>query len=55
MEMASAEAVFWGGGYRFNIKPHLYPFKRDDKSGKIMDQLYAGKIFGTDGAIQTAM
>ena len=24
MEMASAEAVFWGGGYRFNIRPHMY-------------------------------
>ena len=54
MEMASAEAVFWGGGYRFNIKPHMYPFKRN-ASGKIMDALYAGKIFGQQGAIQTAM
>ena len=55
MEMASAEAVFWGGGYRFNIRPHMYPFKRGGTDGKIMDALYAGKIFGQDGAIQTAM
>ena len=55
MEMASAEAVFWGGGYRFNIRPHMYPFKRGGADGKIMDQLYAGKIFGSNGAIQTAM
>jgi hypothetical protein len=55
MEMASAEAVFWGGGYRFNIRPHMYPFKRDDKSGEIMDALYAGKIFGNDGAIANAL
>ena len=51
MEIASPEASFWGGGYRFMIKPHMYPFKRDDMSGSIMDALYAGKIFGNDGAI----
>lgn len=51
MEIASPEAVFWGGGYRFMIKPHMYPFHRGAKSGEIMDDLYAGRIFGSNGAI----
>ena len=55
LEVASADAVFWGGGYRFEIHPSLYPFKRDDISGTIMDRLYAGKIFGDDGAIKELM
>lgn len=51
MEMASADAVFWGGGYRFNIKPHMYPFKNTAFKNRIMDDLYAGRIFGKDGAL----
>lgn len=51
MEIASADAVFWGGGYRFNIKPHMYPFKRGTGTGSMMDALYAGNIFGKNGAI----
>lgn len=51
MEIASPDAVFWGGGYRFMIKPHLYPFKRGAGSNTIMEDLYAGRIFGTNGAI----
>ena len=51
LEIASPEASFWGGGYHFMIHPHMYPFKRDDMSGSIMDKLYEGKIFGMDGAI----
>lgn len=55
MEIASPEAVFWGGGYRFMIKPHLYPFKNTKTKNNIMDALYAGKIFGNDGAIANAL
>lgn len=51
MEMASTDAVFWGGGYRFNIKPHLYPFKNTAFKNRIMDDLYAGRIFGKNGAL----
>ena len=51
MEIASPEAVFWGGGYRFNIKPHVYPFKRSKGSNRVMDDLYQGRIFGSNGAI----
>lgn len=51
LELASPEAVFWGGGYRFMIHPHMYPFKRESISGSVMDALFAGKIFGTEGAI----
>jgi hypothetical protein len=55
LEVASADAVFWGGGYRFEIHPSVYPFKRDDLSGTVMDSLYAGKIFGDKGAIANMM
>lgn len=58
MEIASPQAVFWGGGYRFEIKPHLYPFKRTDNflsGGSVMDALYQGKIFGSKGAIAAAL
>ena len=51
LEIASVDAMFWGGGYRFMIKPHSYPFKNTPFSNKIMDDLYAGRIFGKDGAL----
>lgn len=51
MEIASPEASFWGGGYRFMIKPSLYPFKRDNDTNTMMEDLYAGRIFGINGAI----
>lgn len=51
MEIASPDAVWWGGGYRFMIEPHMYPFKREDFTNTMMEDLYAGKIFGKDGAI----
>ena len=55
MELASPEAVFWGGGYRFMIHPRVYPFKNTNTKNNIMDALYAGKIFGNDGAIANAL
>lgn len=55
MEIASPEAVFWGGGYRFMIHPRVYPFKNTNTKNNIMDALYAGKIFGNDGAIANAL
>ena len=51
MEMASADAMFWGGGYRFNIHPQVYPFKNNAFKNRIMDDLYAGRIFGKNGAL----
>ncbi len=51
MEIASVDAAFWGGGYRFNIKPSLYPFKNTAFKNTIMDDLYAGRIFGKNGAL----
>lgn len=51
MEIASPEAIFWGGGYRFMIEPSLYPFKRGAGTNSMMMDLYNGKIFGSDGAI----
>lgn len=51
MEIASPDAVWWGGGYRFMIEPKLYPFKREGITNTMMQDLYAGKIFGNNGAI----
>lgn len=51
LEIGSVEAMFWGGGYRFNIQPQLYPFKNTAFKNRIMDDLYAGRIFGKDGAL----
>ena len=55
MEMASPEAVFWGGGYKFMIHPHMYPFKNTALKNNVMASLYAGKIFGKDGAISNML
>lgn len=51
MEIASPDAAFWGGGYKWMIKPHMYPFKNNRFKNDIMDALYKGKIFGSDGAL----
>lgn len=51
MEIASVDAVFWGGGYRFMVKPELYPFKNTKFKNTIMDDLYSGRIFGKNGAL----
>lgn len=51
LEIGAVDAMFWGGGYRFNIKPQLYPFKNNAFKNRIMDDLYAGRIFGKDGAL----
>lgn len=51
MEIASVDAAWWGGGYKWMIEPHMYPFKNNDFKNSIMDALYAGKIFGNDGAL----
>ena len=51
MEIASADAAFWGGGYKWMIHPQLYPFKNTKFKNSVMDKLYSGKIFGKDGAL----
>lgn len=51
MELASVDALFWGGGYRFMIHPQMYPFKGSGLTNTIMDDLYKGRIFGKDGAL----
>lgn len=51
LEIASVDAMFWGGGYKFNIHPQMYPFKNTAFKNRIMDDLYAGRIFGRDGAL----
>lgn len=51
--IGSANAVFWGGGYRFMIKPSLDPFTDQYGRKNSLEQLYKGKIFGDDGGIAT--
>ena len=51
MEIASPDAAFWGGGYKWMIHPQMYPFKNNKFKNDVMDALYKGKIFGSDGAL----
>ena len=37
------------------ITPHMYPFGNGVGKNSVMDQMYAGKIFGKDGAIATML
>lgn len=49
--IGSANAVFWGGGYRFKITPYLDPWGGNFGRKNALEQLYKGKIFGKDGGI----
>lgn len=49
--MGSVNAMFWGGGHRFMVKPNSYPWNIDKKTKGFMQRLHDGKIFGKDGAI----
>ena len=55
MEMVSADAVFWGGGHRFNIQPKLYPYHDGGFRDSFMKKLFDGKIFGNGGAIDAVL
>jgi hypothetical protein len=55
MEMVSPTAIFWGGGHRFMIQPHMYPFHDGGWRDNFMKKLYDGKIFGDNGAIATVL
>lgn len=55
MEMVSPTAIFWGGGHRFMIQPHMYPFHDGKWRDNFMKKLYDGKIFGDNGAIATVL
>lgn len=52
MEMVSPTAVFWGGGHRFMMTPHFYPFHDGSWRDNFMKKLYDGKIFGHGGAME---
>lgn len=51
MEMVSPTAVFWGGGHRFMITPHTYPFHDGGWRGNFMEAIYNGKFLGNNGAL----
>lgn len=55
LEMVSPDAVFWGGGHKFLIKPSVYPFHDGGWRDSFMKKLYQGKIFGKDGAMSTLL
>lgn len=55
MEMVSPTAVFWGGGFRFMVHPHAYPYHDGGWRDNFMKKIYDGKFLGNDGAIATAL
>lgn len=55
LEMVSPDAVFWGGGHRFQIKPSVYPFHDGGWRDSFMKKLYDGNIFGPKGALSTIL
>ena len=55
MEMVSADALFWGGGHRFNIRPKLYPYHDGGMRDSFMKKLFDGKLFGSGGVIDSAL
>ena len=55
LEMASPHAVFWGGGYKFMVKPQLYPFHDGGWRDSFMAKIYDGNILGDEGAIATVV
>ena len=52
--MCSATAVFWGGGHRFKVTPHAYPWTSSMSPGLAKD-IYNGNFFGDTGAIAKVM
>ncbi len=55
MEMVSPTAVFWGGGHKFMVEPHVYPYHDGGWRDNFMKKIYDGKFLGGDGAIATAL
>ena len=55
LEMVSPHAVFWGGGYRFMVKPKLYPFHDGGWRDSFMAKVYDGKFLGDKGALATVL
>lgn len=51
MQMVSPSALFWGGGYRFMVKPHAYPYHDGGWRDNYLKKLYDGEILGDNGAI----
>lgn len=54
LTMCSATAVFWGGGHRFMITPHAYPWSSVLSPG-IMKDVFNGNFFGQNGAIHKSL
>ncbi|MBQ1461905.1 MAG: hypothetical protein IIZ16_07730, partial [Selenomonas sp.] len=55
MEMVSPHAVFWGGGHRYMIQPHVYPYHDGGWRDSFMKKIYDGNFLGDDGAIAFAL
>jgi hypothetical protein len=52
MVMTSSDGTFFGGMHRFRQdKPAIYPFRNKD----VLNKLYSGKLFGTDGALASTL
>lgn len=55
MTMGSANAMFWGGGHRFEVSPRAYEWGNSNANKGLLKSLYAGKIFGKNGAIDSGL
>lgn len=53
--MGSANAMFWGGGYRFNIGQNGYPWAVGENGTSFLEKMSKGKVFGEDGAINSVI
>ena len=54
--LCSASAVFWGGGHKFMIEPHAYPWNNLDQHTRgFLKSVYNGNFFGQKGAIAQAL
>ena len=54
--LCSASAVFWGGGHKFMIQPHAYPWNNLDQHTRgFLKSVYNGNFFGQKGAIAQAL
>lgn len=54
--LCSTSAVFWGGGHKFMIQPHAYPWNNLDQNTRgFLKSVYNGQFFGQKGAIAQAL
>lgn len=53
--MGSVNAMFWGGGYRFDISRNGYAWGLGKYGKSFLEKMAKGEIFGAEGAIATSV